>query len=232
MTARQPTTPARILTGLWMVPSFVALILFIAVAPARAQEDDARATALTNQLSQRYEAIDSMRLRFVQTASSAFMDTDERYSGLLIFTDSEYRIETSNQTIVTDGTTTWIHNKGERQVLINDFVEDETAFSLTRFLRSVDDEYRSSWEGTEALDGVPHTRLRLTPTDDFAAFRQVDLWIRDSDTLVTRLIAVDLNDVRMVFELSAIEINPTLATDLFTFEIPENVDVVDLREEG
>jgi outer membrane lipoprotein-sorting protein len=36
----------------------------------------------------------------------------------------------------------------------------------------------------------------------------------------------------MVFDLSAIEVNPDLPDNLFSFEMPENVDVVDLREEG
>lgn len=213
----------------------LAALVVLVASPASARQDtgaEQRAAEMAADLSTRYDGIEGMRLRFVQTASSAFMDTDERYSGLLTFTDNEYLIETSNQTIVTDGITTWVHNLGEAQVIINDFVEDETAFSLTRFLRSFSDEYRSSWEGTESLGGAIHDRLRLIPTDDFADFRQVDLWIRQSDTLVTRLIAVDLNDVRMVFDLSAIEVNPDLPDNLFSFEMPENVDVVDLREEG
>lgn len=203
--------------------------------PAHAQQEataEEKARTMATQLSDRYDAIESMRLRFVQTASSAFMDTDERYSGELVFTDTEYRIETSNQTIVTDGVTTWIHNRGQQQVIINDFVEDETAFSLTRFLRSFSEEYRTSWEGTQTLDGSRHDRLRLLPTDDFAAFRQVDLWVRQSDGLVTRLIAVDLNDVRMVFDLSDIKVNPAVPEGHFAFDIPDDVDVVDLREEG
>jgi outer membrane lipoprotein-sorting protein len=203
--------------------------------PAQARQEstsDQQAAVIAQRLSDRYDGIESMRLRFVQTASSAFMDTDERYSGDLVFTDTSYRIETSNQTIVSNGITTWIHNRGQAQVIINDFVEDEGSFSLTTFLRSFSDEYRSSWEGTQTLDGALHDRLRLLPTDEFAAFRQVDLWIRQSDTLVTRLIAVDLNDVRMVFELSDIVVNPALPADQFQFEMPSNVDVVDLREDG
>ena len=194
--------------------------------------DEADAERLAASLSSRYDAIDTMRLRFVQTASSAFMDTDERYSGLLTFSDVAYRIETSNQTIVTDGVTTWVHNRSERQVIINDFVEDESAFSLTQFLGSFSDDYRATYQGSELLDGTGHERLRLHPVDDFAAFRQVDLWIRDNDGLVTRLIAVDLNDVRMVFELSSIEVDPVLDPDSFSFQIPDGVEQVDLREEG
>ena len=208
-------------------------ILAVQASDAQVRSTDSEdAERLASQLASRYEAIDAMRLRFVQTASSAFMDTDERYSGQLTFSDVAYRIETSNQSIVTDGVTTWVHNRSERQVIINDFVEDESAFSLTQFLGSFSDEYRSTYQGSESLDGAGHERLRLHPLDDFAAFRQVDLWIRDSDGLVTRLIAVDLNDVRIVFELFSIDVDPELDPDEFSFEIPDSVEQVDLREEG
>ncbi|MDA0378229.1 MAG: outer membrane lipoprotein carrier protein LolA [Bacteroidetes bacterium] len=195
-----------------------------------AQDRSDRGAALAATLSTRYSAIHGMRMRFVQTASSAFMDEDERFSGQLSFTDTAYRVMTSNQTIVTDGVTTWIHNRSEGQVIINDFVEDETSFSLTSFLRSFSDDYLTTWEGKDTLSGAPHDRLRLLPRDDFASFRQVDLWIRASDGLVTRLVAVDLNDVRMEFDLSDLEVNPVFPPDLFRFDIPAGVDVVDLRE--
>ncbi len=227
--------PTTFLSSVRPVVVALMLVLCAVVMPAEARQDasqEQKADELAAGLAERYDGIESMRMRFLQTASSAFMDTDERYSGLLTFSDTSYRIETSNQTIVADGETTWVHNRGERQVIVNDFVEDETAFSLTGFLQSFSDEYRSEWDGEEDLDGVRHDRLRLIPIDDFAAFRQVDLWIRQSDLIVTRLIAVDLNDVRMVFELSSIEVNPTLDGDAFSFVIPEGVDVVDLREDG
>lgn len=111
--------------------------------PATARQDrpEQRASELAQRLSEHYDGIASMRLRFVQTATSTFMDTDERYAGDLVFTDTSYRIETSNQTIVSDGITTWVYNRGQDQVIINDFVEDEGAFSLTTFLRSFSEEY-------------------------------------------------------------------------------------------
>ncbi len=207
--------------------------LTVSASSAQVRSSEAEdAERLASRLAARYDAIDTMRLRFVQTASSAFMDTDERYSGQLTFSDVAYRIDTSNQTILSDGVTTWVHNRSEGQVIINDFVEDESAFSLTQFLGSFSDDYRSTYQGSELLKDAGHERLRLHPLDDFAAFRQVDLWIRDSDGLVTRLIAVDLNDVRMVFDLSSIEVDPQVGPDEFTFQIPEGVEQIDLREEG
>lgn len=222
-----PMTPHRI-----RLPLLMLLLAALLSLPGQslAQDRVERGAHLAEALGKRYSSIHGMRLRFVQTASSAFMDEDERFSGQLSFTDTAYRVTTSNQTIVTDGTTTWIHNRGEGQVIINDFVEDETSFSLTAFLRSFSKDYDSTWEGRETLAGSAHDRLRLLPKDDFASFRQVDLWIRASDGLVTRLIALDLNDVRMEFDLSDLEVNPDLPADLFRFSVPDGVKVVDLRE--
>jgi len=195
--------------------------------PAQARQ--AAGEQLAAQLAERYEAIDAMQTQFVQTATSGFMDQDERHSGMLIFTDMAYRITTSNQTIVTDGTTTWVYNISEKQVLLNDYVEDESAFSLTSFLTSFSESYRSTLVGSESLNGQLHQQLDLSPVDDFASFRSVSLWIRSSDMLVTRLVVLDLNDVTMTFELSDITVNPTLPENLFSLDIPAGVEVIDLR---
>ncbi len=206
---------------------FCALTFFLLSVPAQARQVDGE--QLAAQLAERYESIDAMQTRFVQTATSSFMDSDERYSGMLVFTNLAYRITTSNQTIVTDGVTTWVYNSSERQVLVNDYVEDESAFSLTSFLTSFSESYRSTLVGSESLNGVAHQRLDLAPVDDFASFRSVSLWIRSSDMLVTRLVVLDLNDVTMTFELSDLVVNPRLPDDLFSFEVPEGIEVIDLR---
>jgi outer membrane lipoprotein-sorting protein len=184
---------------------------------------------LAARLADKYDSIQTMKARFVQIATSQFMDDPERFSGLLIFSQNQYRIETSTQTIVTDGTTTWIHNRGEEQVLINDFVEDETSFSLTSFLRNFDEEYDVRADGQESLSGSQHDILFLTPRDDFSAFRSVRLWIRRRDLIVTHLVVIDLNDVTMTFDLSEITVNPELDSKTFAFQIPADVEIIDLR---
>lgn len=225
-----PSTPSMHLIRHTLLSAVLLALLLGLPMQIHAQDRTERGAQLAQALSKRYSVIHAMRLRFVQTASSAFMDEEERYSGQLTFTDTAYRVTTSNQTIVTDGTTTWVHNRADGQVIINDFVEDETSFSLTSFLRSFSDDYDATWEGREPLAGTAHDRLRLLPRDDFASFRQVDLWIRASDGLVTRLIALDLNDVRMEFDLSDLEVNPALPANEFRFAVPAGAKIVDLRE--
>lgn len=210
----------------------VAVLLIVAAVlvsskPSLGQDTD----ALVERLTERYEAIDIMQARFVQTTESVFMDESERFSGTVIFQGDAYRIETSNQTIVTDGITTWVHTRSENQVIINDYVDDESTFSLTTFLQEFDEEYDSESGEPVTVDGVRHDRLNLQPVDDFAAFRSVSMWVRSTDLLVTRLEVIDLNDVQMTFELSEIRVNPSVDDGSFGFVVPDGVEIVDLRAE-
>lgn len=187
------------------------------------------ADELSERLASRYEQLGAMRASFVHVATSDFMDSPERFSGTMIFAGSRYRIETVSQTIVTDGETTWIHNRAEGQVLINDYVEDEFSFSLTTFLSQFGNDYDTALQGSQRRSGQMHYVLELSPRDDFATFRSVELWMRKSDSIVTHLIVVDLNDVTMTFDLSDIEIDPPVLESTFSFDIPQSVEVIDLR---
>ncbi|MCZ6757734.1 MAG: outer-membrane lipoprotein carrier protein LolA, partial [Bacteroidetes bacterium] len=101
---------------------------------------------------------------------------------------------------------------------------DENTFSLTTFLDEFDSAYDVvSYERKDKLDV-----LALRPQDPLSMFRDVTLWA-DGD-IVVRLDVVDMNDVKMKFELSDIQFNPELSDQTFIFSIPNGVEVIDLRE--
>lgn len=203
---------------------FVLMAAFqVGVLQAQNQAD------ITQQLSERYTSLTVMKADFVQVATSDFLDAPERFSGSLTFGGTGYRVETGSQSIITDGTTMWIYNRSQNQVIINDFVEDEYSFSLTTFLRQLDEDFTVTSAGVENRSGQVHDMLDLEPNDEFASFRQVRLGVRRSDGLVTWLKVIDLNDVEMVFDLSNIRVDPPIPDDLFRFEPPSGVEVVDLR---
>ena len=207
----------------------VALLVMVATL---AFQDAASQTAeeVLRLLRGKYETMEAMKASFSQTTTSSFMDTPARFYGEILLADKRYRIETASQTIVTDGVVTWVHNRTENQVLINDYIEDEMTFSLSTFLAEFDTAYRvEKYEQT----GMAPDRIRilkLIPSDPFSAFQSVTIHARESDNLVTRLDVLDLNDVEMRFDLTDIEFNPEVPQAAFTFTVPSGVEVVDLRE--
>lgn len=177
-------------------------------------------------LRSKYDTMTSLRATFNQTTSSTYMDETEHFHGDIILQGDSYRIEMPSQTIVTDTRITWVYNKSENQVLINDYVDDETTFSLSRFLNEFDSAYTvDAFESTD--EG---SILTLLPLDPFSSFQSVTIWTRSRDDLVTRLDVVDVNDVQMSLDLLDIEFNPPVPGGSFVFVTPEGVEEIDLRD--
>lgn len=196
----------------------VGLLMGIGQGYAQSSDD------VIERLRTRYDAMQAMRATFSQTTSSTFLDNVEHFEGDILIQGDQYRIEMANQTIVTNTIVSWIFNRSENQVLINDYEPDENTFSLTTFLDEFDSAYDVvSYERKDKLDV-----LALRPQDPLSMFRDVTLWA-DGD-IVVRLDVVDMNDVKMKFELSDIQFNPELSDQTFIFSIPNGVEVIDLRE--
>ncbi len=196
----------------------ISLLMGIGEGYAQSSED------VIERLRARYDAMQAMRATFSQTTTSTYLDDAEHFEGDILIQGDQYRIEMSNQTIVTNAVVSWVFNKSENQVLINDYELDENTFSLSTFLNEFDSVYDvDSYTRIGKLDV-----LTLLPQDPLSLFRTVKLWA--DGNVVVRLNVVDMNDVEMNFELSDIQFNPELSDQTFIFSIPNGVEVIDLRE--
>lgn len=206
---------------------FATTVLAVEPLPAHAQD----AETVFQRLQAKYDTLESLRADFTQTMTSTYSDDTAYSSGTLLLSNDRYRVETEDQTIVSDGTTTWIYVHSEQQVLINDAIQDETTFSPTEFFQHYDERYEATDVAPVQLDDESHYRLHLQPTRSDSFFREMTLWLRDRDTLVTRLDILDVNETRMTFDLKNITVNIPLEGNPFTFTPPDGVEIVDLRSE-
>lgn len=202
----------------------LAVLLFAGQTAAAQSGDD-----VIRRLKAKYDAVDALRADFSQTMTSAYADGAQTFSGTLTLQGERYRIEAGNQTLVTNGTTTWIYNREQSQVLINDAVEDETTFSINDFFFNYDERYNVANATAVQHDGERHYRLALTPKKGDSFFREVTLWVRDRDTMITKLEVVDANETTMTFTLGDIQLNPRIDRSTFEFKAPQGTQVVDLR---
>ena len=203
---------------------FALLALFLLVAVPFAGQAQAQASdAVLDRLRARYESLDALRAQFTQRIGEAEM------AGTLLLRGDAYRIDTGDQTLVTDGTTSWVYSKADKQVLVNDAVADETTFSPADFFTHYPDRFNVAVDGKESIAGVSHDRLRLTPKNAEAFLQEVILFVRGTDALPTRVQLVDGNGTTIVFDLRDVEINPRLGNDAFRFVPPSGAEVVDLR---
>jgi outer membrane lipoprotein carrier protein len=212
-------------SGIAGLALFVAIVLTAGHPAVHAQD----AEAVFARLQAKYNAIEGLRATFTQTMSSAYWENEESFTGQLILQGDKYRVETSTEVLVVNGEETYVYRPTERQVLINDVVEDEASFSPSTFLLHYHERFDVRDVTEVTLDGARHFRLNLKPKSPDSFFREATIWLRDRDDIITKLTVLDVNETRMVFTLDNIELNPTLDADTFSFTPPDGVEVIDLR---
>ncbi len=168
----------------------------------------------------------SFRADFTYTVSSVHWDDRQVSSGSLVLQGMQYRIDTSTETIITHGPDMYVYRPLENQVLIT---TGEHIYSLSTLFGDFEEYYKVTETRPATYDGARHFAVRLAPRDDESSLREVTLWIRAADDMVTRILSVDVNDTTMDFELTSIDLNPEITSDTFALPFPESAEVIDLR---
>ena len=138
-------------------------------------------------------------------------------------------IETLAQTLVTNGTTTWIYTPSENQVVVNDFVNDEQTLTPDELFYDYPQRFDVESMETVEQDGETYYVMDLVSKEDGAAYQQAQAHVRASDAMITRMRLTDQNGTTITFDLTDIQLNPSLSADQFTFEAPDDAEIVDLR---
>jgi outer membrane lipoprotein carrier protein len=209
------------------IPRILALalvVLFAGQGSVYAQSS----TRLIDRMQTKFSTIRSLSADFSQTVNSPYHGT-QSLDGKLVLRGNQYRVETPQQTLVTDGSTTWVHNRQENQVLVNRYQKDESTFTVNDFFFNFSDQFRVRRVATVTLNGQRHFRMHLLPKQGDAFFKEATIWLRDRDTMISRVELLDMNDTRMTFNLRNVVINPPVAVNAFTFTAPRGAEVVDLR---
>lgn len=207
------------------------LLLLHSAAPARAQEDASAVDgeALLRRVQQQYESAEGLRASFTQQTISPFSEDTLTFEGTLLLEDNRYRIETRQQTLVTDGTTTWIYNPSTNQVIINRYVNDETTITPNEIFTDYLGRYNIESTRTVEQHGEPFAVIELTAEEASAFYQEVTLHIRRRDAALHRVRLVDQNEATTIFRLDDIQFDPVLEPEVFTFSPPVDAEVVDLR---
>lgn len=197
-------------------------LLMCSVGMTYAQSAD----EIVQRLKRKYDSITGMKARFTQEMRGQSSATT---SGEIIMQGNKYRITTPQLTKVTNGTTVWDYSAAERQVLVNNYVDGENAFSPSSFFVTNSERFRIIKVDDQRLNGKAHWILKLYPRNQDAFMREVTLFIRQEDNMPTKFRVVDKNGTNATFTLSRIELNPRIRSNTFTFSPPRGVEVIDLR---
>lgn len=207
------------------ISCWLLALLLLAPGTTRAQNPD----DVLQRTQAKYASIDALRARFVQKTRSDFSDRSTRATGTLYLQGNKFRIETLGQTLVTDGATTWIYTPSENQVVVNDFVNDEQTLTPDELFYDYPERFDvASMEAVER-DGETYYVMDLTAKQDDAVYQEAQAHVRARDAMITQMELTDTNGTTITFDLTDIQLNPSLNANLFTFDAPDDAEIVDLR---
>lgn len=196
-----------------LLKKIVTLLLFLSVIIAQDKNP------LLNDVQEKYKTVKNFTADFKQEGDAGQLE------GKFYFAKgNKLRIELEERLIVTDGVTIWTYHSAANRVIINSFEDNPTSLSLEKYLFEYTDKCTVSTGKSE--NGMD--KLVLIPGSGELDFKKAELTI-NPDKLVEKIKLVDLIDNRFIFQLSNIRINQSLSNSLFTYNIPEGVQTIDLR---
>lgn len=208
-----------VLTGL----AVLAAILAVEASPENAQE-------ILEKVRKQYDAVKDAELKFTQQTRFSLSALEQHVSGtLLLKKEHKYRIETEDQTVVTDGETVWSYSVANKQVLIDHFKLTAQSLSPERILAGAPEDFTATTLRHEKLGKADAVVLKLTPRSEASLVSTLHLWVDPSDWLIRKVVITDVNGKETTYTVSEIKLNIGLSDSRFTMQIPEGVEVVDLR---
>lgn len=180
-------------------------------------------------MSAAYSSAEALSVRFEQRLDDPITGGSQRSSGEAVLSRTGYRIETDDYVFVTDGVTTWMHNRPAAQVALGRYEEDSATFALNRLLFAPETQYRV--EGSQQVEqgGVALVALKLAAKDASAEYPDATIYLRDHDAMIVRVEARDAAGSSLTLALDRVTLLPKAPADAFTFAVPAGVEVVDLR---
>lgn len=184
------------------------------------QEADPEATAILEAVRKKYESFPAVEARF-RLAIAIPDEAEQREEGYLAQWGDKYRLELSDQLVISDGQSVWVWLKANEEVQINDADPEEegevwTPRDLLRIYESEDFVYvlvGSSREGKRTLQAI-----EFKPLDRHSEYSKVRLLVDARTHDIVRVITFQKDGTRLTLEL--LELTPHAALDeqLFRFD--------------
>ena len=204
-------------------------VLFATVSLAQ----DISPTEVLENVQKKYTSLSDASAKFAEKVSFKYAKIEQSFTGTVkMKKGNRYRIESQQQTLVTDGKTVWLYTPASKQVLIDAYKNDPNTFSPDRMLLGLPKNFQATLLNEDAASVGATYVLKLAPkanTESTRLFKSLKVWVLEKDWSIRKLEYIDLNETRTVYTLSAMQFDAGVADDAFKFAVPANCAVVDLR---
>ena len=137
------------------------------------------------------------------------------------------RLQTEEQTLVSNGEVLWTYSTFTNQVVINKIDKSDRTILPSDFLFEYPKDYNSKLLEEDKFEG--EYLILLTPKDKSSFITAIRIWLDDKDFFIRSVDYKDINGNVTLWEVTELDIEPNFDESHFEFITPSGAEVVDLR---
>lgn len=185
--------------------------------------------AILDTLHERYQALEDLEVEFTQEVHSGVFAAVEKTSGKMYLAERDkFRVQTDEQTIVSDGKLLWVYNKDNEQVTIDKVDKAHDLVRPSDYIFSFREAYSAELLPDTTIDEIECTVVRLTADEGDEFIQEMTLFVSEDDRLTRRAEYRDINGNTVTIDFSNVKIDEGISDEIFEFHTPEGVEEVRL----
>lgn len=218
----------------------VCLVVFGAntmTAQKRSEEkytdkSDAASINILKQVHKKYASYKSMEMDLTMSLKSG--DNEESQSAKLTVQGDKFKMESKDQTMVSDGKTLWNHQKVNKELYISNPDDDEMGLfsSPDKLLKTFEKDFISALITTTQENGRAVYKLEFKPKSRDTDFTKIRVTIDKATSRVNRIKIFDRSNTHYTIEIKNVKSNVSVASSAFvvnTKTLPKGTEVIDIR---
>jgi len=192
---------------------------------------DKKADEIIKKVKDNYDDLKTFQADFNQSSYWKLADDVHQQNGKIWLKGKDkFKIETEDQTVVSDGKTIWTHSKFNNQVIIDNVEKSGEDVRLPKdiFFKYSED-YTPEFVQDEKIDDQECCVIELRAKTEDIFIKYMKIWINLKLSVPVKIEQVDINGNTITYLLSNIQVNDTINDDLFGYKVPDSVEIIDMR---
>lgn len=206
-----------------------ALLLWLDILPLTALfATTPEADESVKQIESTYVQLQDLQMNFKKEMKSEVFKEVKPIKGVIYLKQPDkFRMESSEEIIVSDGQVVWTYTK-ELQQVTKQKVQSGQEFNFLSFLEDMQVKYEAKLLGVEKVQVAECKKILLTPKEKGTDFEKLTLWVDGKSNLIRKMELQDLTENQTRFWFTEIKINPRLPKSRFEFKPPGKTELIDL----
>jgi len=223
------------LRKLYIIFSFILfLLLSLSVAVRGQGKSDKKLDEILDEVQSKYEKIEDFHSKFIQEATVKVLNKVQKARGEVWFKKPgkmrwNYYKPTKDQ-IVSDGSTIWLYNYDEKQVvksLLEKVIDTHTTNTFLLGLGNLKEQFNAQFSKSKSTDENGNYLIDLTPKKSDEQYDMVTIAVDRKTMFVKDIYLYDPYGNVTKVRLENMEINRGIPDSLFKFKVPKGTEIIE-----